>query len=399
MKKVELLAPVGSFDKLNTALHFGADAVYLGGKDYGLRAFADNFDYEQLKKAVEIIHAQGKKVYVTVNIFAKDTDFGGLKEYLSYLQEIKVDAVLVSDTGLVYFVRTNFPKLDVHLSTQANTLNSYTIEFWRDYGLKRIVLARELSLDDIKRIKDRVQDTIELEAFVHGAMCISYSGRCLLSSYLTPRDSNRGECVQACRWEYKLGEVSRDQSLTIQEDNRGTYILNSKDMNTMPILDKIIEAGIDSLKIEGRMKSEYYVGTVIKAYRERIDDYYQGKPYNEELNNELLKVNHREYTTGFYLSNPEQCYETSVPENGYKFVAEVVGYDEDKQLLEVIQRNRFYDGDLLETVSTTPIKFLPISGILDEKGNEVKDCKIVQQRLFIKTDKKLQKFDMLRKKN
>ena len=399
MKKVELLAPVGSFDKLNTALHFGADAVYLDGKDYGLRAFADNFDYEQLKKAVEIIHAQGKKVYVTVNIFAKDTDFGGLKGYLSYLQEIKVDAVLVSDTGLVYFVRTNFPKLDVHLSTQANTLNSYTIEFWRDYGLKRIVLARELSLDDIKRIKDRVQDTIELEAFVHGAMCISYSGRCLLSSYLTPRDSNRGECVQACRWEYKLGEVSRDQSLTIQEDNRGTYILNSKDMNTMPILDKIIEAGIDSLKIEGRMKSEYYVGTVIKAYRERIDDYYQGKPYNEELNNELLKVNHREYTTGFYLSNPEQCYETSVPENGYKFVAEVVGYDEDKQLLEVIQRNRFYDGDLLETVSTTPIKFLPISGILDEKGNEVKDCKIVQQRLFIKTDKKLQKFDMLRKKN
>lgn len=398
MSNIELLAPVGSYGKLLTALHFGADAVYLGGKSFGLRAFADNFTVEEIKKAVEVTHAQNKKVYVTVNIFANNADFGELNEYAKSLQDIGVDGLIVSDAGIVAYLKKIGIKLDIHLSTQANTLNKYAVEFWRDQGIKRVVLARELNLDAIKEIKDYVGDTVELEAFVHGAMCIAYSGRCLLSTYLTDRNSNRGECVQACRWEYAMREVSRSNELFIQEDERGSYILNSKDMNTLPILDKIIEAGVTSLKIEGRMKSEYYVGCVVNAYRKRIDDYLNGRPYDPTLNEELFKVNHREYTTGFYLGQAEQCYTTSKPDNDYRFCAEVVGYDKEKGLLEVIQRNRFYQGDELEVVSVTGCKTIKADEIFDEKGNPVPDCKYVQQRLFIRTDCELSKRDMLRKR-
>lgn len=398
MSNIELLAPVGSYGKLLTALHFGADAVYLGGKNFGLRAFADNFTVEEIKKAVEVTHAQNKKVYVTVNIFANNADFGELNEYAKSLQDIGVDGLIVSDAGIVAYLKKIGIKLDIHLSTQANTLNKYAVEFWRDQGIKRVVLARELNLDAIKEIKDYVGDTVELEAFVHGAMCIAYSGRCLLSTYLTDRNSNRGECVQACRWEYAMREVSRSNELFIQEDERGSYILNSKDMNTLPILDKIIEAGVTSLKIEGRMKSEYYVGCVVNAYRKRIDDYLNGRPYDPTLNEELFKVNHREYTTGFYLGQAEQCYTTSKPDNDYRFCAEVVGYDKEKGLLEVIQRNRFYQGDELEVVSVTGHKTIKADEIFDEKGNPVPDCKYVQQRLFIRTDCELSKRDMLRKR-
>ena len=398
MSNIELLAPVGSYGKLLTALHFGADAVYLGGKSFGLRAFADNFTVEEIKKAVEVTHAQNKKVYVTVNIFANNADFGELNEYVKSLQDIGVDGLIVSDAGIVAYLKKIGIKLDIHLSTQANTLNKYAVEFWRDQGIKRVVLARELNLDAIKEIKDYVGDTVELEAFVHGAMCIAYSGRCLLSTYLTDRNSNRGECVQACRWEYAMREVSRSNELFIQEDERGSYILNSKDMNTLPILDKIIEAGVTSLKIEGRMKSEYYVGCVVNAYRKRIDDYLNGRPYDPTLNEELFKVNHREYTTGFYLGQAEQCYTTSKPDNDYRFCAEVVGYDKEKGLLEVIQRNRFYQGDELEVVSATGCKTIKADEIFDEKGNPVPDCKYVQQRLFIRTDCELSKRDMLRKR-
>jgi putative protease len=398
MKKVELLAPAGSYPKLVTALHFGADAVYLGGKNFGLRAFADNFEISEIESAVKTCRALGKKVYVTVNIFAKNSDFGALGEFVSELARIGVDALIVSDAGVVSYVKKRFPSMEIHLSTQANTLNSYAAEFWRDEGVKRIVLARELSLEEIGQIKDKVKDTVEIEVFVHGAMCVSYSGRCLLSTYLTPRDSNRGECAQACRWEYKIGEVSRKESLTLQEDRRGSYILNSKDMDTMPILDSIINTGADALKIEGRMKSEYYVGSVVRAYRKRIDDFYNGLPYDGELDKELRKVNHRDYSTGFYLGEAGQCYETSKPVNEYRFCAEVVGYDEQKGMLEVIQRNRFFDGDTLETVSVTPVKSIRVNGIFDENGQTVSDCRLVEQRLFIKTDARLRKYDMLRKK-
>lgn len=398
MKRPELLAPVGGADKLPYALHFGADAVYLGGKNFGLRAFSDNFDDEEMSKAISFAHSLGKKVYVTLNIFAKNADFGEMGEYVQKLVSFGADAAIVSDPGVVDFVMKTAPELDVHLSTQANTTNKYAAAFWAKQGVKRIVLARELTLDEIKEIKDYLGDDAEIEVFVHGAMCISYSGRCLLSTYLTPRDSNRGECVQACRWDYEIREKGKDGFLPISEDGRGSYILNSKDLCTMPFLDKIIEAGASSLKIEGRMKSAYYVGAAVRAYRKRIDDYLSGKPYDEELVKELEKITHREYTSGFYLGKAEQCYETSKPANEYRYCADITGYDEEKGLLEIVQRNRFYEGDELETVSNLGGKTLKATEIYDEKGNRVPDCKYVMQKLFVKTDVKLEKYDMLRKK-
>lgn len=398
MEKVELLSPAGSPERLATALHFGADAVYLGGKNFGLRAYADNFGPEQIKESVLYAHSQQKKVYVTANIFPKNNDFGELKEYFRFLESINVDGVIISDPGAVSLCLSVSPKLDVHLSTQANTINKYAAKFWAEQGVKRIVLAREMNLDDVKETADYLAGGAELEAFIHGAMCISYSGRCLLSSYLTDRDSNRGECVQACRWEYSLGEVSRKNSLTIQEDRHGSYILNSADMNTMPILDKIIDAGVRSLKIEGRMKSEYYVGVITNAYRKRIDDYYAGKGYDERWYQETLSVGHRDYTTGFYLGDAKQCYASSHPENSYAFTAQVLGYDEEKKSVIVEQRNRFFAGDKLEFVSASQGvgTFVPTE-IFDEEGNAVSDCKIVQQKLWIKCDTKLQKYDIIRK--
>lgn len=398
MKRPELLAPVGGADKLPYALHFGADAVYLGGKNFGLRAFSDNFDDEEMSKAISFAHSLGKKVYVTLNIFAKNADFGEMGEYVQKLVSFGADAAIISDPGVVDFVMKTAPELDVHLSTQANTTNKYAAAFWAKQGVKRIVLARELTLEEIKEIKDYLGDDAEIEVFVHGAMCISYSGRCLLSTYLTPRDSNRGECVQACRWDYEIREKGKDGFLPISEDGRGSYILNSKDLCTMPFLDKIIEAGASSLKIEGRMKSAYYVGAAVRAYRKRIDDYLSGKPYDEELVKELEKITHREYTSGFYLGKAEQCYETSKPANEYRYCADVTGYDEEKGLLEIVQRNRFYEGDELETVSNLGGKTLKATEIYDEKGNRVPDCKYVMQKLFVKTDVKLEKYDMLRKK-
>ena len=399
MNRLELLAPAGNMTKLKTALHFGADAVYCAYKKFGLRAYADNFSEKELVEAVKLTHLKGKKIYITVNIFADNSDFLELKEFLQYLEEINVDGIIVSDLGVISFAKKYAPKLNIHISTQANITNKYSIETYKDMGASRVVVARELSLEKIKEIHDYIQDSIELEAFIHGAMCISYSGRCLLSAYLTGRDSNRGECVQACRWEYKLLESSRqDSPLEIDEDERGTYILNSKDMNTMPILDQVIQSGITSMKIEGRMKSEYYVGCVVNAYRRRIDDILSGKHYDKTLNDELFKVKHRSYTTGFYLGQPEQNYETSQPENGYKFVASVLGYDKDKSMVIVEMRNRFEEGEELEIVSKNGLFTLTPNKIYDAEGNRVTDCKLVQQVLYIPTELPLEEFDMLRKK-
>lgn len=403
MKKVELLAPVGNIKKLNTALHFGADAVYFAGKNFGLRAYADNLDYNEIVNAVDICHAQNKKAYVTVNIFAQNYDFGSLKEYIQVLEQAKVDAVIVSDVGVIAFIKKHSPNLKIHLSTQANTLNKYAVEFWRDMGLERIVLARELSIDEIKEIKDFVQDSVQLETFIHGAMCVSYSGRCLLSNYFANRDSNRGECVQACRWEYNLTEKNRsEQQFTIMEDERGSYILNSMDLCCMPFLDRLIDAGVDCLKIEGRMKSEYYIATVVNAYRKRLDDFYNSKPYNKALMQELYKVKHRKYTDGFYLNKQaEICYNSSASKSQYVFVAEVLGYDENMGAIVVEQRNRFHSGESLEILSVTDYdnQVLQAECIYDQEGSKVEDCKIVQQKLYIKSPMKLKKYDILRRKN
>ena len=396
MKRVELLSPAGDLEKLRSALHFGADAVYLAGKNFGLRSFAGNFTDEELLQAIKEVHSLGKKVYVAVNIFASNADFGRLSEYIDFLSRVRPDGLIVSDPGIIDFVRKR-SDLDIHLSTQANTTNKYAAAFWRDCGVKRIVLARETSLKDIAETVEYLSGSAELEVFIHGAMCISYSGRCLISTYLTDRDSNRGECVQACRWEYLLTEKSRKGSpLTLEEDERGSYVLNSKDLNTMPFVDKIIEAGVASLKIEGRMKSPYYVGSVTNAYRKRIDDYYEGKPYDASLNEELFKVNHREYTSGFFFGKAEQCLETSKPFNDYAFAAKVLSYDGVKKEIFVEMRNRFRKGDVLETVSVNGSYNLTVEKIVTERGESIEDCKIVQQKVYLPCPFPLQADDMLR---
>lgn len=405
MKNFELLAPAGNISKLNSALYFGADAVYLGGKSLSLRSFSDNFTDDELKSATLLAHSQNKKVYVTVNIFAKNTDFLLIETYLKYLESINVDGVIVSDPGIINLALKCAPELSVHISTQANTLNKYSAKFWADLGADRIILARELSLKDIREIRDYLPDKVEIETFVHGAMCISYSGRCLLSDYFANRSSNRGECVQACRWNYSLREKNSDgEFYDITEDEKGTYILNSKDLNMISYLDKMYDAGISSLKIEGRMKSEYYVSTVINAYRRAIDAFetiggeYKNNPLFE---NEILKTNHRAFTTAYMVSENHQTvnYDDSQSIGERTFIATVLGYDINSGVAEIEMRNRFKIGDKLEVLSPSDSfnKIIQINEIRDENGNSVEDAKIVQQRLFIKTDVELSKGDILRR--
>ncbi len=405
MKKVELLAPAGNFSKLKTALYYGADAVYLGGKNFSLRAYSNNFTNEELKSAVEYTHALNKKVYVTVNIFARNADFLELADYFKYLQEINVDAVIVSDPGVISICKQVAPKLPIHLSTQANTLNKYSAKFWVESGVKRLILARELSLNEIGEIYDAVSGDAEIETFIHGAMCISYSGRCLLSNYFSKRDSNRGECVQACRWQYDLRETSKGgEFYTIEEDDKGTYVLNSKDLNMIDYVSEMVNSGISSFKIEGRMKGEYYLATVINAYRRAIDAYYEvGESYKQNplYLTELKKTFHRAFTTAYMLGdNDDTVNLTGSQSNGNsKFMANVLGYDEQKGAIICEMRNRFKVGDELEVLSPTSNfnkKFI-VEKMTDENGQEVLDAKLVQQKLYIYSSLKLQDGDILRK--
>ena len=397
----ELLAPAGTFEKMETAFRFGADAVYFAGKKFGLRAFAGNFTDNEIEEATRYAHSLGKKVYITINILAHESDFDGLKEYLNELVKYKVDAVIVSDLGIIEFIREYAPSLTIHVSTQANILNSYAINFLAKLGVKRIILARELSIEEIKQIKEKIPDDIELEAFVHGAMCIAYSGRCLLSNYLTGRDANRGACTQACRWEYTITEKSRKgDQYQIEEDQRGTYILNSKDLMMIEHLTELENAGVTSFKIEGRMKSPYYVANVVNAYRRALD---KGdkitKQDLEVLKNELIKSSHRRYTTGFYLGEKDkECLESSSPIQTYEYMAYVIeNSDGEKTLVE--QRNRFKVGDELEVLSPNDYfnKTIRLTKMTDEKGNDLQDAKNVQEKIYIYTDLPLEKGDILRK--
>ena len=303
-KKPELLAPAGNMEKCKMALLYGADAIYLGGNKFGLRAFAANFSTAEIKEAVEFAHNLGKKVYVTVNIFAHNEDIAELPEYLLSLEEAGVDALLISDFGVWSIARQVVPDMALHVSTQANTCNWAAVEAWKNLGAERVVLARELSIAEISEIDKKCD--VELEVFVHGAMCISYSGRCYLSSYLTGRDGNRGECAQVCRWNYQLVEENRpDQAFPIEEDERGTYIMNSKDLCLLDLIPELAEAGVDSLKIEGRMKSVHYVATVVSVYRKAIDDWYSNPgqfSIKSEWKDELEKVSHRPYFYGFAVN-------------------------------------------------------------------------------------------------
>lgn len=400
-QKLELLAPAGNMEKLITAFHFGADAVYLSGKRYGLRAFADNFDECEIAEAVAYAHKLGKKVYVTLNIFAKNADFDDLCDYLKVLEDAQVDAVLVSDVGMFDFVRSH-SKLPIHISTQANTTNKYAVGYWRKQGAERVVLAREVPLKEICEISAYCPD-VQLEVFVHGAMCVSYSGRCLMSNYLTNRDSNRGECVQACRWQWEVREVSREDGMPVMEDERGTYIFNSKDMNMLAHLPELIDASVVSFKIEGRMKSAFYVATVVAAYRRALDAIANGTFTDElvvELNTELNKASHREYTTGFYFDEQEsrQYYPSSKAVEEYKFVAVVK--ESGCGSITIEQRNKFTVGETLEVLSSTDDcgKTFTVQYATDEKGNPVEVCNKVKQTLIINCPYKLTAGDILRKK-
>ncbi len=391
---MELLAPAGNFDKLVTAVHFGADAVYFAGKKLGLRAFAGNFDENEIYKAMDYLHQRNKKGYITLNIVANDEDFDGIDEYLNLLVDAKVDGVIVSDIGMISYIRTNYPSLNVHVSTQANVNNSYAADVYSKMGATRIVLARELNLNQIKEMHKRLGDKIELEAFVHGAMCISYSGRCLLSNYLTGRDSNKGACVQACRWKYYIREENRTDEMPIEEDERGTYILNSKDMCLIDHLKDLEEAGIASLKIEGRMKSDYYVASVVNAYRRALDGFSDYKI----LHDELEKTSHRRYTTGFYFGADDKEYlEDSMPVQTYVFIAVAKENAKDGKV-KVEMRNRFKVGDELEILSSDNnfLKTIKIEYIKNSLGEFIDDAKRVQEIVEINCPYDLKEGDILR---
>ena len=402
-KNLELLAPAGNFEKLKTAIYYGADAVYLGGKAFSLRAQADNFTNEEILKAVEYAHARNVKIYVTVNIFARNYDFDSAREYFKFLQDAGVDAVLITDVGLIRLAKEVAPNLTIHLSTQANTLNKYAVKFWGEMGVERVVVAREISLKEIKEISEFCPE-VQIEAFIHGAMCISYSGRCLLSNYFNGRDGNRGECVQACRWQYELREKSKGgEFYPIEEDDRGTYVLNSKDLNMMNHIGEMIKAGIVSFKIEGRMKSEYYLATVINAYRRAIDEFLKiGDKYSENTTfyDELLKTNHRVFTTAYMFGNNDETvnYLDSQSSGKRQFIANVIG-DGNGEYFTVQMRNRFKKGDVLEVLSPSENfnKTFTVDKVLDEEGNLVEDAKLVQQTLRVYSNLKLKAGDILRK--
>ena len=406
-KKTELLAPAGDLEKLKIAVLYGADAVYIGGEEYSLRAKAKNFTEEQMKEGIEFAHSHGAKVYVTANIYAQNSDFEGMAEYFKKIEALGADAILISDLGVFSVAREAVPNMEIHVSTQANNTNYMSANMWYKLGARRVVVARELSFKEIKTIRENIPADMDIEAFVHGAMCISYSGRCLLSNYLSGRDANKGECVHACRWKYYLMEETRPgEYMPVVENERGTYIYNSKDLCMIEHIPELIDAGVQSFKIEGRMKTPFYVGTVVKAYRQAIDDclkdralYESKKEYYLE---EVSKASHREYTTGFYYRKPdgnEQVYTNNSYIRDYDFIGMVEeDYDESTGCAVVMQRNKFEVGDEIEVMPAKGESWkMTVTKMWNEDGEEVMSAPHPQQLLKVKFDKPVKKHDMLRK--
>ena len=403
MKKPELLAPAGNMEKLKMALLYGADAVYLGGKAFGLRAFGGNFANEELQEAVAFAHGMGKKIYVTVNIFPHNSDIAKMPAYLAFLNDIRVDAILVADLGVFTLARKYAPNVDLHISTQANNTNWAAVNAWAELGASRVVLAREMSLAEIREIREKC--SVELEMFVHGAMCISYSGRCLMSNYLTGRDANRGSCAQPCRWNYALVEEKRPgQYFPVLEDERGTYIFNSKDMCLLPYLPDVLASGVESLKIEGRMKSVHYAASVVKAYREAIDSYFanpEAFQVKKEWLEELDKVSHRAYTTGFYYGRPtekDQIYGTSSYTQTSDFVGLVLDYDAKTGFATVEQRNNMKVGQEIEIFQPhLPGYRQLLQEMYDEEGERIQVAPHPQQIVKIRMEKPVEPYAILRR--
>lgn len=402
MQKIELLAPAGDRERLETAVYFGANAVYFAGKKYGLRAFGTNFELNEIKDSVKFCHEHNVKVYITVNILAHNEDLNGLVDYLHYLEDSGVDGVIVADLGIAYLVKEN-TNLELHVSTQANVTNVESAKAWVRLGAKRLVLARELNIKEIKAIREAIGNDIDIECFCHGAMCISYSGRCLLSNYFTGRDSNKGECAQPCRWGYTISssydQTDVDGQFPIMEDSRGTYILNSKDMCLIEHVKELIDAGITSFKIEGRMKSSYYVATTVNAYRRAIDATLNNQEVTFDKVKELEKTSHRKFTTGFYFDSEKKTnIETSKASQNYVFTA-IVKEDMKDSYALVEMRNKFVVGDVLEVLSPNDCfnKTITIREIKTIKGYPLNEAIKVQEEVYIKTDLPLKKNDMLRK--
>ncbi len=404
--KYELLAPAGNFEKLKMAIIYGADAVYLGGQDYGLRANADNFGIDQLKQAIEFVHSRGKRLYITMNMIPHNNDLVGMPEYIEKISQLGVDAIIVSDPAVFSIVREVNPQMEIHISTQANNTNWRSAKFWYDNGATRIILARELSLTEIREIHERVPG-VELEVFIHGAMCISYSGRCLLSNYMTGRDSNRGACAHPCRWKYSLMEEKRPgKYYPVFENERGTFIFNSNDLCMIEHISELMNSGIASFKIEGRMKSSYYTATVTGAYRRAIDSYLSNPDkyeFNPEYLEEVSKVSHRNFTTGFFFGKPDendQNYSSSSYIRDYDFVGLVTEYDEKTQIGKVEQRNRMFKGEEIEVVVPgRPYFAQKIEIMEDEERQPIDVAPHPQMVVYIRFDKPVTEDTILRKKS
>ncbi len=406
MRKTELLIPASSLEVLKIAVIFGADAVYIGGEAFGLRAKAKNFSMEEMKEGIAFAHDHGVKVYVTANILAHNGDLAGARAYFQELKEIKPDALIVADPGMFTIAKEVCPEIDVHISTQANNTNYETYRFWERMGATRVVSARELSIQEIKEIRAHISDQMEIETFVHGAMCISYSGRCLLSNYFTGRDANQGACTHPCRWKYAVVEEKRPgEYLPVYENERGTYIFNSKDLCMIEHIPDLIDAGIDSLKIEGRMKTALYVATVARTYRKALDDFAES-PEKYEANmpwylDQISNCTYRQFTTGFFYGKPDettQIYDSNTYVKEYTYLG-IVGERNAQGCYQIEQRNKFSVGEIIEVMKPDGRNIeVSVKAIYDEKGEAMESCPHPQQILYIDLGMELDQYDILRRK-
>lgn len=410
MKRPELLSPAGNFEKMKAAILYGADAVYLAGEHFGMRAAADNFSTAELKEAVDYAHARGVKLYLTVNTMPREDEYPALREYLVSLRNVNPDALIVADVGVMALVRELLPDTEIHVSTQANAVSAAAVRAWAALGAKRVVLARELSLDEIRAIRASVPEEIELECFIHGSMCISYSGRCLLSGHMIGRDANRGMCAQPCRWNYTIRgyeieeEKRPDCKMPVEEINGETFIMASRDTCTIEHVPELIEAGISSFKIEGRMKSAYYTAVVTNTYKMAIDSYFSGSyEYNPLWYRELSSVTHREYATGYYFSDP-RTDANLVKDNGYTkekaYLAVVTEYDEKTGLTRLTQRNKMTLGEPVEILTPGSCgEAIEVTALFNEAGEEITSTPHPYMTFFMRADRPLSPGDILRAAN
>ena len=406
MKKPELMIPASSLEVLKIAVIFGADAVYIGGEAFGLRAKAKNFTMEEMKEGIEFAHTHGVKVYVTANILAHNSDLEGVRAYFEELKVLKPDALIIADPAIFMIAKEVCPEIERHVSTQANNTNYGTYLFWHQLGAQRVVTARELSLAEIKEIRANIPDELEIETFIHGAMCISYSGRCLLSNYFVGRDANQGACTHPCRWKYAVVEEKRPgEYFPVYENDRGTYIFNSKDLCMIEHIPDMVDAGIDSFKIEGRMKTALYVATVARTYRKAIDDFYESpEKYQENMSwylEQISNCTYRQFTTGFFYGKPSeeaQIYDSNTYLREYTYLG-IVGEQNEEGFYQIEQRNKFSVGEEIEVMKPNGDNILvTVKAIRDEKGNEMESAPHPQQILYIDLGQPLEKYDILRRK-